>query len=162
MVTVGSTEGPSGNMSNADTLLLSWAEPALPTWRSEHKQGHKLLKPSPANQRAGCISQQLLPRQIEEESQLCFSVPLCFPVWPTKDSPWLLSPRGVLPGHKSSTTAVVPSGLHHWAWSDRKPVLGKHHTRAAELILISRREINHWSKTGRDSHVYVHSFQKTH
>lgn len=45
-MTVGSTEDPSGDMSNADTLLLSWAEPALPTWRSQHKQDQELLKPS--------------------------------------------------------------------------------------------------------------------
>lgn len=100
VVTVGSTEGPSGNMSNADTLLLSWAEPALPTWRSEHKQGHKLLKPSPANQRAGCISQQLLPRQIEEEeSQLGF---LCSSVLPSV-------------AYQGQSMAAVPQGCPTWA-----------------------------------------------
>lgn len=100
VVTAGSTEGPSGNMSNADTLLLSWAEPALPTWRSEHKQGHELLKPSPANQGVGCISQQLLPRQVEkEESQLGF---LCSSELPSVAC-------------QGQSMAAVPQGCPTWA-----------------------------------------------
>lgn len=131
VVTGGSTEGPGGNVSNADTLLLSWAE---------HKQGHEAV----------------------QESQLgflCSSVPPCVPY---QGQSRLLAPRGVLPGHKSSTTAVVPSGLHHRAWSDSKPVLGKRHPRAAELILVSRREINHWSKTGQgQSHLRTQFSENT-
>lgn len=153
MVTVGSTEGPSGNMSNADTLLL---------WRAEHKQGHELLKPSPANQGVGMDLPAVTPRakrHRKKSHSWVFSVPLCSPHCAL---PRPAHPRRVLPGHKSSITSMVPSGLHHWAWSDRKPVLGKHHTRAAEFILTSRREINHWSKTSGDSHVCIHSFQKTH
>lgn len=109
--------------------------------------GPRAVKALLANQGVGWISQQSLPRQMGRQRRVTagfspfFCVSQC--ALPRK-----VHPRAGLPGHKSSTTAVVPSALLHLAWSDRKPVLGKHHTRAAELILTSRRKINHWSKTG--------------